>query len=113
MKVYIEETGEQKEFILLDDEGNNDVEEFIESYDGEYGVFTYNQAKDLYFCNQEVFNFWNLHLIKLQGLRDRVKSLRELHGSEAVDDVFTGAAISFEEFVSYQHEMLDEAFGKQ
>lgn len=92
---------------------SNDTADIIGNWGGfQDGSFVYDHEHEIYCCDQETYDWWDLKLEQLDELDARIDALENTHGWEAVwEVVYDVLNNDLEDYIQLAHEALDEAFG--
>jgi len=114
IKVQIKETGAIETLKVVGANGQDFTADMIGNHEG-FGSADHQFAGPddygLYTASQETFDWWEKVLADTEALEERLESLREEHGSEAVQEVIdANGSVDLEDFAASLNRELDDAF---
>ncbi|MBE0436924.1 MAG: hypothetical protein IBX56_14100 [Methylomicrobium sp.] len=116
MNIVINETSATETLSIIDpNTGIDYIQDFIGNTGAlKDGQFTYDDDQDAYLCDQETFNWWSAVVDANQTLENRIHTLVNEHGSEAVYDIINEAGnFDLEDHAANINQVLDDAFGTE
>lgn len=114
MKVQINGTDTKVTLSLTDANGTDWTQDFIGNWGAmSDGQFTFDHEAGIYRANEETVEWWSDIITKQQALDDRISSIKEEHGSEAVNDALEGIDYNdLEDQISHMNKALDYSFSE-
>jgi len=115
MNIIIKETNAPETLSIIDPKTGVD---YITDFIGNTGAldrdFEWDDDRGAYVCSQETYDWWEQVVSDNQALEDRIHTLAQEHGLDAVYEAIADAGyVDLEDHAVNVAQVLDEVFGQE
>ena len=103
IKLNVIVNGIEKTLNITDANGIDFTSDFIGNWGAlSDGQFTWNEDENVFFADQDTFEWWSKAIAREIDNTDKIAKLKEIHGSEKIDGIVTGAANGYNDLEDIQ-----------